>query len=110
MATAKKTKVSKTATKKAIAGSFVSISVPKGKGGITLVSRLLTAIPSMAERFTSGTEYFAKTGSATTRPTDCMTGTISVLLGTAKDEVRRASASSRERSSRYRFTISCCPS
>jgi 1,3-beta-galactosyl-N-acetylhexosamine phosphorylase len=36
MATAKKTKVSKTATKKAIAGSFVSISVPKGKGGITL--------------------------------------------------------------------------
>jgi hypothetical protein len=65
-----------------------------------MVSRLLTAIPSMAEIFTSGTEYFAKTGSATTRPTDCIRGTLSVLRGLVKDVVSRVRASSRERSSR----------
>jgi hypothetical protein len=54
----------------------------------------------MAEIFTSGTEYFAKTGSATTRPTDCIRGTLSVLRGVVKDVVSRVRASSRERSSR----------
>jgi hypothetical protein len=65
-----------------------------------MVSRLRTAIPSIAEIFTSGTEYFAKIGSATTRPADCIRGTVSVLPGFSKDVVRSVRASSRERSSR----------
>jgi hypothetical protein len=62
-------------------------------------------MPSIAEMFTSGTEYFAYTGVATTLPMDLTTGTFSVLRGAGNDDFIWLSACSREQSDRYRFTI-----
>jgi hypothetical protein len=50
----------------------------------------------MAAIFTSGTEYPAWTGAATTRPKDCNRGIVSVLPGAGKEVFMRWRASSRE--------------
>jgi hypothetical protein len=59
----------------------------------------------MADRGTSGTEYFAYTGVATIRPTDSMMGTCSVRCGAENDDFITLSAWSREQSERYRFAM-----
>ena len=43
---------------------------------VLIESLFLTTITFMMEMIASGSEYIAKTGSATTHPADCMRGTF----------------------------------
>ena len=68
------------------------------------VSSLLTAIPSIAARTASGTEYVAKRGRAVILPIDSSRGTSQAMRLDGNSRESIPSTSSRDLTERYRFT------
>lgn len=69
------------------------------------VSALTTAIPSMAERWISGTEYRAKIGRAVIFPDAPSSGVFTTVPEQENSRERSSWTSSSEITFRYRFTI-----